>query len=305
MRAVLVDTTHPLLEEGLAGLGYDLVRCYALPSADLPLAEATGLVLRGRIKVDADFLDRAPRLRWIARFGSGMEHIDCATASARGIACLSAPEGNARAVAEHALGMLLSLTRRIAWSNREVIEGEWKRAENTGWELRGACIGIVGYGNTGPAFAEVLQGMGIRLLAHDKYRTGFEGESSLEQIQAEADVISFHLPLAAETKGYADYNFWKRCQRKPWVINTSRGSIMPLDDAYRALQEGLIRGLALDVLDIERSNLEGLSALPDFWNDFMNHPNVLITPHIAGWSSQAFAQMAEILVNRVANVAQC
>jgi D-3-phosphoglycerate dehydrogenase len=208
-------------------------------------------------------------------------------------------------VAEHALGMLLTLTRRIAWSNREVIEGDWKRAENTGWELRGACIGIVGYGNTGPAFAEVLQGMGIRLLAHDKYRSGFEGESSLEKIQAEADVISFHLPLAAETKGYADYDFWKGCQRNPWVINTSRGSIMPLDDAYRALQEGLIRGLALDVLDIERSNLEGLSALPDFWNDFMNHPNVLITPHIAGWSSQAFAQMAEILVNRVANVAQC
>ena len=176
MRAVLVDTTHPLLEEGLAGLGYDLVRCYALPSADLPLAEATGLVLRGRIRVDADLLDRAPRLRWIARFGSGMEHIDCATASARGIACLSAPEGNARAVAEHALGMLLSLTKRLAWANREVIEGQWNRTENTGWELRGACIGIVGYGNTGPAFAEVLKGMGIRLLAHDKYRTGFEGE---------------------------------------------------------------------------------------------------------------------------------
>lgn len=136
MRAVLVDTTHPLLEEGLAGLGYDLLRCYALPSADLPLAEATGLVLRGRIRVDADLLDRAPRLRWIARFGSGMEHIDCATASARGIACLSAPEGNARAVAEHALGMLLSLTKRLAWANREVIGGQWNRAANTGWELR-------------------------------------------------------------------------------------------------------------------------------------------------------------------------
>ena len=130
MRALLVDTTHPILEDGLASLGYTLDRCYGVALSDLPLSTATGLVLRGRIAVDSALLDRAPQLKWIARFGSGMEHIDCAAASARGIACLSAPEGNAPAVAEHALGLLLGLTKRVTWSAREVAAGQWNRASN-------------------------------------------------------------------------------------------------------------------------------------------------------------------------------
>lgn len=303
MRALLVDTTHPVLEAGLEGLGYVLDRCYGVALADLPLEHATGLVLRGRISVDAALLDRAPQLKWIARFGSGMEHIDCAAAAARGVACLSAPEGNAPSVAEHALGLLLGLTKRVSWSAREVAEGQWNRASNTGWELGGATVGIIGYGHTGPAFAHLLRGLGLRVLAHDAYRTGFEGEASLAQIQAECDVISFHLPLSPETKGYADAAFWAKCARQPWVINTSRGNILPLEDAWNALQTGHIRGLGLDVVDLEAANLEGLTGSPDFWEAMTQHPNVLITPHIAGWSSQAFARMAQILVDRVAHVA--
>ncbi|MFZ9777280.1 MAG: NAD(P)-dependent oxidoreductase, partial [Schleiferiaceae bacterium] len=184
MKALLVDTTHPILEDGLARLGYALDRCYGVSLAELPLADATGLVLRGRISVDTALLDRAPQLKWIARFGSGMEHIDCAAASARGIACLSAPEGNAPSVAEHALGLLLGLTKRVAWSAREVEAGQWNRGSNTGWELGGATVGIIGYGHTGPAFAQLLRGLGLRVLAHDKYRSGFESEASLAQIQA-------------------------------------------------------------------------------------------------------------------------
>lgn len=303
MRALLVDTTHPILEDGLAALGYTLDRCYGVPLADLPLAGATGLVLRGRISVDAALLDRAPHLKWIARFGSGMEHIDCAAAAARGIACLSAPEGNAPAVAEHALGLLLGLTKRVAWSAREVAAGQWNRAGNTGWELAGATVGIVGYGHTGPAFAALLRGLGLRVLAHDAYRRGFEGESTLARIQAECDVISFHLPLSPETRGYANYAFWQGCARQPWVINTSRGNILPLEDAWRALHDGLIRGLGLDVVDLEKPNLEGLNEASPFWSELLEQPNVLITPHIAGWSEQAFARMAQILVRRVAEVA--
>ena len=303
MRALLVDTTHPFLEDGLAALGYTLDRCYGVPLADLPLADATGLVLRGRISVDTALLDRAPQLKWIARFGSGMEHIDCAAAAARGVACLSAPEGNAPSVAEHALGLLLGLTKRVAWSAREVEAGQWNRGSNTGWELGGATVGIIGYGHTGPAFARLLRGLGLRVLAHDRYRSGFEGEASLAQIQAESDVISFHLPLSAETKGYADAAFWAKCARQPWVINTSRGNILPLSDAWNALQSGQIRGLGLDVVDLEAANLEGLTARPAFWDAMLQHPNVLITPHIAGWSTQAFARMAQILVDRVAGIA--
>jgi D-3-phosphoglycerate dehydrogenase len=303
MRALLVDTTHPILEDGLAALGYTLDRCYGVPLAELPLADATGLVLRGRISVDAALLDRAPHLKWIARFGSGMEHIDCAAAAARGVACLSAPEGNAPSVAEHALGLLLGLTKRVAWSAREVEAGQWNRGSNTGWELGGATVGIIGYGHTGPAFARLLRGLGLHVLAHDRYRSGFEGEASLAQIQAESDVISFHLPLSAETKGYADAAFWAKCARQPWVINTSRGNILPLDDAWQALQSGRIRGLGLDVVDLETPNLEGLREKPVFWDAMLQHPNVLITPHIAGWSTQAFARMAQILVDRVAGVA--
>jgi D-3-phosphoglycerate dehydrogenase len=303
MRALLVDTTHPILEDGLASLGYTLDRCYGVALSDLPLSTATGLVLRGRIAVDSALLDRAPQLKWIARFGSGMEHIDCAAASARGIACLSAPEGNAPAVAEHALGLLLGLTKRVTWSAREVAAGQWNRASNTGWELAGATVGIIGYGHTGPAFATLLRGLGLRVLAHDAYRSGFEGESTLAQIQAECDVISLHLPLSPETKGYADYAFWQQCAHQPWVINTSRGNILPLEDAWRALNDGLIRGLGLDVVDLEKANLEGLTESTPFWQAMLNHPNVLITPHIAGWSTQSFARMAQILVDRVAGVA--
>ncbi len=303
MRALLVDTTHPILEDGLSALGYVLDRCYAVALPDLPLSSATGLVLRGRLAVDAALLDRAPQLKWIARFGSGMEHIDCAAAAARGIACLSAPEGNAPAVAEHALGLLLSLTQRVTWSAREVAAGQWNRSSNTGWELAGATVGIIGYGHTGPAFAALLRGLGLRVLAHDAYRTGFEGEATLAQIQAACDVISLHLPLSPETKGYADYAFWQQCARQPWVINTSRGNILPLEDAWRALNDGLIRGLGLDVVDLEKPNLEGLNEASSFWSELLEHPNVLITPHIAGWSTQAFARMAQILVNRIENVA--
>jgi D-3-phosphoglycerate dehydrogenase len=303
MRALLVDTTHPILEDGLESLGYALDRCYGVALADLPLSTATGLVLRGRISVSTDLLDRAPQLKWIARFGSGMEHIDCAAASARGIACLSAPEGNAPAVAEHALGLLLGLTKRVTWSAREVANGQWNRGSNTGWELAGATVGIIGYGHTGSAFARLLRGIGLRVLAHDTNRSGFEGEASLAQIQAESDVISFHLPLSPETAGYADAHFWTQCARQPWVINTSRGNILPLEDAWRALTNGQIRGLGLDVVDLEQSNLEGLTDVSPAWQLMLDHPNVLITPHIAGWSSQAFARMAQILVDRVAGIA--
>jgi D-3-phosphoglycerate dehydrogenase len=143
----------------------------------------------------------------------------------------------------------------------------------------------------------------LRVLAHDAYRSRFEGESTLAQIQAECDIISLHLPLSPETKGYADYAFWQQCARQPWVINTSRGNILPLEDAWRALNDGLIRGLGLDVVDLEKANLEGLTEAAPFWQAMLNHPNVLITPHIAGWSTQSFARMAQILVDRVAGVA--
>ena len=264
--------------------------------------EAEGLVISTSIKIDKPLLDKALQLKWIGRLGSGMEHVDIEHANTKGIRCVSSPEGNCGAVGDHAIGLLLSLVRNICKSNAEVKQGKWERKANTGIELSEKKIGIIGFGNTGSAFAKRLMGFDVEVFAHDKYKAGFGNEyireSSLEDIQCNCDIISFHLPHTTETIHYANADFFNKIKRDCILINTSRGSIVDSDALLSALETGKITAAALDVL--ENENAASFS-LPENKSilALIHHPNVLVTPHIAGYTHEAQYKMAKVLLEKL------
>lgn len=307
MKILFLDIVHPYLQDSLLQHNYTCIGAYALAMDEIFLnhADAEGVVIRSRFKLGKDFFDAMPQLKFIARFGAGMENIDVALAETIGIKCIHAPEGNRTAVAEQALGMLLALFNNLLRADAEVRNHQWNREANRGYELEGKTVGIIGYGNMGSAFAQRLQGFGVKVLCYDKYKTNYIDndfciESSMEQIQQEADVLSIHLPYNDETAFFINQDFINQCSKPFYFINTSRGKIVHTADLVAALQNGKVLGACLDVLEYETLSFENLGTVePPAFTALKQMRNVVLSPHIAGWTHESNRKMAEVIFQKI------
>ena len=308
MRILVTDSTHSILHDLLRQAGHEVVEDTTLNYDTLlsVIPQYDALVVRSKIIIDRPFLDRARHLRCIGRVGAGMETIDVDYAESLGIRCLNSPEGNRDAVGEHALGLLLALFNNIARADAEVRQGLWQREANRGLELKGRTVGIIGFGNMGSAFAQRLQGFECNIIAYDKYKPAgyapaYVQEVSLHELQQRAQVLSLHVPLTPETRHMVDYPFIQRFRHPFHLINTSRGAVVDTPGLVRALDEGLILGTALDVIEYEDMTRDGLDLdhLPDAFHYLLHSPRALLTPHVAGWTVESKEKLASVLAQKI------
>jgi D-3-phosphoglycerate dehydrogenase len=307
MKILFLDSNHPLLHETLQKAGHTCDLNYQWTKEEIinSIHLYDGIVIRSKIKITKEIIDKALKLKFIARAGAGMENIDVEYAESKGIRCLHAPEGNRDAVGEHAIGMLLSLFNNLCRANKELREGKWIREGNRGIELMGKTVGIIGYGNMGSAFAERLKGFGVKVLAYDKYKSGFGNnfiiESSLDQIFEQADVISLHTPLTEETHYMINDSFISNFKKNIYIINTARGKCLNTDDLVKNIKSGKIEGACLDVLEYEVISFENLDAanLPEPFQYLIQSEKVMLSPHIGGWTIESNQKIARVLAEKI------
>lgn len=307
MRILHVDTNHELLVRELTAAGFQNDEDYTSSKSEIEakIHKYDGLIIRSRFRIDQSFLDKATQLKFIGRVGAGLENIDCEYAYSKNIELIAAPEGNSNAVGEHALGMLLSLLNKLKIADNQVRNGKWLREENRGFELEGKTIGLIGYGNMGKSFAKKLRGFDVDVICFDiKNNVGDQNANqvTLNELQEKTDVLSLHTPQTDLTKGMINSDFIAGFHKPFWLINTARGSAVVTKDLVKALQSGKILGAGLDVLEYEKSSFENLfesEQLPKEFNYLTQATNVLLTPHIAGWTMESKEKLARTIVRKI------
>lgn len=302
-KVLITEEIDPILQQNLetAGCLCTSIKKITYQQVSEIIQHYNVLVVRSNIKVDKELINKGTKLKIIARAGSGMELIDTAYAQQNKITCLHSPEGNRDSVAEYCIGGLLSLLHNIARANNQMHQHQWHRKLNSGTELQGKTIAIIGFGNTGSTFAHLLQNFGVKILAFDKYKKNFAPnyviESNLQHIFTEADIVSFHVPLNQQTHYYCNLEFLQQFKKNIYLLNTSRGHVCNTKHVIQALQTGKLKGALLDVF--ENENPETFSDLDKQNFTALTHQNVILTPHIAGITQQSHKKIAEVLSKKI------
>lgn len=306
MKVIFIDSVHQSIIDEFSNAGFT---CDYLPTSSPneiieKIHHYDGAIIRSRIEFSKEIIDKASNLKFIGRVGAGMESIDLDYAEKKGIKCYNSPEGNRDAVGEHAIGMLLMLLNKLNHANDEVKKGEWNRERNRGIEIKGKTIGIIGYGNMGSAFAKKLQGFEAKVIAYDKYKSGFGNklvkEVSMDEIYTDSDILSLHVPLTKETNHLVNNTFIEKFHKPFYLINTARGPVVNTADLIEALKNKTISGAALDVLEYEESSFEKIDLnLNKEFQTLKSFPNLVLSPHIAGWTVESKVKLAEILAKKI------
>ncbi len=302
-----IDSNHPLLWDQLEQAGFVNHKDFTSSKEEIEakIQDYQGIVIRSRFKIDKTFLDKATNLQFIARVGAGLESINCDYAESKNIALIAAPEGNRNAVAEHSLGMILSLFNKLNQADAEIRSGHWNRESNRGNELDGKTVGIIGYGNMGKAFAKKLLGFEVNVLCYDIQENVGDANAkqvSFAEFQQKVDVLSLHLPWTPETDKMVNTAFINGFTKPIWIINTSRGKNIVTADLVAALQSGKVLGAGLDVLEYEKLSFETLfqeATTPEAFQYLLNAKNVILTPHIAGWTFESHERLAQVIVDKI------
>ena len=308
MKILHIDSNHELMIEQLQAAGHINEEDYTSSKEEIEakIDQYEGVVIRSRFKIDKQFLDAATNLKFIARVGAGLESIDIPYAESKGIALIAAPEGNRNAVGEHALGMLLMLFNKLKQADAEVRAGQWNREKNRGLELEGKTVGLIGYGNMGNAFSRKLKGFDCEVLCYDiRLNLGNENATqvSLEELQQRADVLSLHTPWTPLTDKMVNTEFINGFKKPFWLINTARGKSVVTEALTNALKSGKILGAGLDVLEYEKLSFENLftetEQMPEPLQYLIQAENVVLTPHIAGWTVESKIKLAQTIVDKI------
>lgn len=311
MNILILDENHPILVEELTKAGHQLTIAYTMSEREihLLLPQVDGIIVRSRFAIDRRWIDKAKNLKFIARVGAGVENIDTEYAKSKQISILSSPEGNAQAVAEHSLALLLNLLNNIVQANQQVNQNRWLREENRGIELSGKTVGILGYGHMGKAFARVLAGFNINIIAYDIEPSAYDdrvtGVSTLAELLSLSDIISLHLPYDKSTHYMVDDYFINNCKKKLFILNTSRGKIIDTKALHRGLKSGKIAGAGLDVIEYEKQDLSDLNQHDNEILAYLKQsPHVIVTPHVAGWTMESHKKLSQVIANKIQRLEQ-